>query len=78
MNVNFCSVLFGLMEEKFKLIQLIIAVTTVQIWKTRTKVSIKQTFINSNTVFKQMCTELKRSKSMDSHNLAWDTLNLSY
>lgn len=50
------------MEEKFKLIQLIIAVTTVQIWKTRTKVSIKQSFINSNTVFKQMCTELKRRK----------------
>lgn len=56
-------------EETKKTYWICICVTVFKLWKTRCKMSADNVFIDSNIVFKQIKTELKRRKTIDHKKL---------
>ena len=76
-SVMYCIIDEILSENQKELLQIIICIVCIKLWKTRCCMIIQQTVINSDDVCKQVLTELRRRRTMDKKQLLpWDTLNL--
>ena len=69
-NVNFNSVMYGVFSEQMprshqEFFWIIICTVVTKIWKTRCAVVLHKTNITSNVVFKQILTELKKQRTID-------------
>ena len=76
-SVMYCIVVETLSEKQKELLQIIICIVCIKLWKTRCCMVIQQTVINSDDVCKQVLAELRRRKTLDKKQLLpWDTFNL--
>lgn len=80
-EVGYKSVMYGLLDEKMsvkqkELSQLIISITCFKLWKTRCVMVLEQTVIDSDTVVKQILTDLRRRRTLDKNQiLPWSQLD---
>ena len=81
-DVEYASIMYCILDEGMvikhrELFQLVICITCMKIWKTRCKMILNQTIINSGTIVKQIISELRRRKTLDkSQTLPWGILKL--
>lgn len=83
-NVNLKAVMYGVFQENMSSMHrdfywTLVCTVVVKIWKTRCKVILGQVNISSETVFRQIITELKRQRTLDTRqkkHVPWHLIKL--
>ena len=83
-NVNYKAVMYGVFDEKMTVLEqdfywLIICTVVNKLWRTRCMMVIHQETIPGEVVFKQIRTELKRQRTLDTRKkklTPWHLLEL--
>ena len=69
-NIHMKSIIYGIFDEKVdnkkhEFLWFVIAIVKSKLWKTRCRMTIDQQFVSSENVFKQIKTELKRLRTLN-------------
>ena len=77
------DILYGIFtceKHNYNVFWICICITIFKLWKTRCKMEIDKCYVDSETVFKHIKTELKRRRTMDlkkgQSSVNWSAVNL--